>query len=40
MNLSYEKMVQLAMAGLKAAGIGDKAAFSPIPLAFNPADAN
>ncbi len=27
MNLSYEKMVQLAMAGLKAAGIGDKAAF-------------
>ena len=27
MNLSYEKMVQLASAGLKAGGIGEKAAF-------------
>jgi (2R)-3-sulfolactate dehydrogenase (NADP+) len=27
MNLSYEKMVQLASAGLRAAGIGEKAAF-------------
>jgi hypothetical protein len=40
MNLSYEKMLQLASAGLKASGIGEKAALSPMPAAFKPAIAN